>query len=181
MSWKRTPHSFEKGAIARAKPKESPVQRALQFTAHLPAKTQGPKGGRFFCSACCTSVKTHPVAGVLAWLGGPCAGVQTRGDAGPANLVVPKGEDGAVVMGGRSIHSTHHPTWHAELKLWFCTACGRIARHQVRSLGKPCPGLLDRKGRDNLQRVQNGLMPGDSTEARSFNKGRLQQWGGSRR
>ena len=74
---------------------------------------------------------------------------------------------------GRLRHQTTHPshncTFYPGLDTWICITCGFYGNDLFKQLARPCTGIANQAGRDNLSRVHRGLMPGSSKAARDFN------------
>ena len=74
---------------------------------------------------------------------------------------------------GRLRHQTTHPshncTFYPGLDTWICFTCGFYGSDVFKQLAQPCTGAANQAGRDNLSRVNRGLMPGSSKAAREFN------------
>ena len=74
---------------------------------------------------------------------------------------------------GRLRHQTTHPshncTFYPGLDTWICLTCGFYGSDVFKQLAQPCTGAANQAGRDNLSRVNRGLMPGSSKAAREFN------------
>ena len=50
-----------------------------------------------------------------------------------------------------------------------CVVGGAVGQHIVKDLGKQCAGRLSKQGRDNLARLDKGLLPGSGAEAKEYN------------
>ena len=74
---------------------------------------------------------------------------------------------------GRLRHQTTHPshncTFDPILDTWICLTCGFYGSDVFKLIAQPCTGAANQAGRDNLSRVDRGLMPGSSKAARDFN------------
>ena len=67
------------------------------------------------------------------------------------------------------LHASHALYRDVELQVWFCNTCGAVASRAVRDLAKVCGGSLTAQGRDNLSRLDRGLLPGSGPEAKAYN------------
>ena len=70
---------------------------------------------------------------------------------------------------GRLRHQTTHPSHYCTLDpgldTLICLTCGFNGSDVVKQLAQPCSGAANQAGRDNLSRVDRGLMPGSSKAA----------------
>ena len=81
--------------------------------------------------------------------------------------------DTPVVMKNRVAHDTHCCVWFHFASTWVCTTCGCYSAAKVRGLTNPCTRTLSKTGRENLARLEKGLLPGFSKAAREFNQDRV--------
>ena len=76
-------------------------------------------------------------------------------------------------MGRSDAHGSHKLFFHEPTRYFACSVCGRVGAVRMEQLAKQCPCRVDKKGKDNLRRLERNLMPGASAAARSCNAGNL--------
>ena len=82
-------------------------------------------------------------------------------------------EPGAPVSVANSFahHSHHLQRFEAETwGVWWCVNCGKYAQHVMKALSKECSGKKGQAGKQNIARLEIGLMPGSSAAAKAYNK-----------
>ena len=115
----------------------------------------------------CGQRAPHRAAFLKRWLKSPClAGHRVTLPDGTHRVAPTPGQ-------GRLRHQTTHPshncTFYPGLDTWICLTCGFYGSDVFKQLAQPCSGAANQAGRDNLSRVDRGLMPGSSKAAREFN------------
>jgi len=82
-----------------------------------------------------------------------------------------------VTQGLATAHHSHFPRHYEgvdcdsfEWSVWWCTRCGLCAESAMKGLARPCKGVLSQAGRQNVRRIERGLMPGSSERAQKNNR-----------
>ena len=63
------------------------------------------------------------------------------------------------VFGNTRAHASHRCMWSDQLQLWACMKCGSFAKSRIRKLALPCSLVLNRRGKQNLARLERGIAP----------------------
>ena len=126
------------------------------------------KGKSWHCSACGQGVRGS-FARAHAWLATPCGQLPTHCAQTRLPGIVRASRSAPSRLKGALLHPSHNLFRDQGLEVWFCWTCGAVARHALQDLGKRCPGGLTLQGRDNLSRLDKGLLPGSGPEARQYN------------
>ena len=108
---------------------ETSLEKCLKETPH--SIMEGPT--LIKCTRC---NKSSPRKFAHLWLKGVCSGSL------PGN-----------------IHSSHHKHLKTQRGLRFCSRCGGIASHRVRTLKNPCPSKPTVSGKKVLNRILKGQLP----------------------
>ena len=138
--------------VPRPRAKRLPLQHLVRQSPHALSYS----GGRWRCKLCgCTSTKRSLrqwLAGSRSCLAPELAATALREDA-------PKvcAGAGAVVIGGVTLHASHHLS--ARRGIFWCRTCGQYATAKAMGLGKQCPGGASATGRYILGRLSRGLAP----------------------
>ena len=69
-------------------------------------------------------------------------------------------------VNGVDLHGTHLLAYHKEFGSTVCLACGCVATQAVRNLATVCKKKLNKYGRLQLTKLQQGLPPGTSRLAK---------------
>ena len=69
---------------------------------------------------------------------------------------------GTLTLGLKQVHASHHVALQRELRVWFCTRCGKRssahkARGYIQGLAQTCPGRPNRAGQMVLSRMRKGV------------------------
>ena len=138
------------------------IKKLLEDTEH--DIMEDPGRMHYKCGRCCSRVPKHKAE---AWLAAKCV-VASSTRASPLGAV----SASAAQIGNLKAHDTHDMVYDKTTEVHYCTKCGSFARDTMKDLSKPCDNIMKKAGKQNLARIEKGLMPGGSAYAVQFNAAR---------